>query len=150
MADRKLFRFGIEGIEAMTAALDKIGDDLDRGLDEVLLKLALKIAQDAKRLAPVDSGDLEAAINVDEVKKLIGMSYIDIGTSPEVDHYAVVQHEGFRKTANGSIVELRPGEKTLSKGAYNGYMPGKKFLENALMMNEKLITEELKKVLGVG
>ncbi|REK68001.1 MAG: hypothetical protein C6P35_03255 [Cohnella sp.] len=147
MADRKIFSFGLEGIGAMTAALDKIGDDLDRRLDEVLTKLALKVAHDAKRLAPIDSGDLEAAINVGEVKKLIGMSYIDIGTSPEVDSYAVVQHEGFRKTASGAIVELKPGEKTLSKGSYNGYIPGKKFLENALKMNEKLILEELSKVL---
>ncbi|CAM3706250.1 HK97 gp10 family phage protein [Cohnella lubricantis] len=149
MAGRKIFSFGLEGIEAMVGALDQIDEHIERRIDEVLTKLALKVAHDAKRLAPIDSGDLEAAINVGEVKKLIGMTYIDIGTSPEVDQYAVVQHEGFRHTSNGSIVEMKPGEKTLSKGSYNGYLPGKKFLENALKMNENLIIEELSKVLGV-
>ena len=149
MAGRKLFSFGIEGIEAIVGALDQLDTELDKRLDEVLTRLALKVAHDAKRLAPIDSGDLEAAINVGDVKKLIGMSYIDIGTSPEVDSYAVVQHEGFRHTSKGQIVPLTPGEKTRSKGAYNGYLPGKKFLENALKMNENLIIEELSKVLGV-
>jgi|GEM_PF-2323184 Bacteriophage protein of unknown function (DUF646). len=158
MADRKVFSFGLEGIEAMIGALDKIGDDLDRRLDEVLTNLALKIMHDAKRLAPNDSGDLEAALhigndeknpmNVGPVKKLIGLSYIEFGTTPEVDSYAFVQHEGFRVTAKGTLVQFEPGEKTRSKGAYNGYTPGKKYLENALKMNEKLIVEELSKILG--
>src|SRR5690606_40594101 len=95
---------------------------------------------------PIYEGDLEAALNVGEVKKLIGASYIDMGTSPEVDHYAVAQHEGFVKR-NGKILPFTPGEKTRSKPMHGGYMPGKKFLENALKMNEKLIIDELSKVL---
>jgi hypothetical protein len=147
MAVRKIFSFSLDGIEAMIGALDKLEGDFERRLEETLTRLALKVIHDAKRLAPIDEGDLEAALNIGEVKRTITSMYIDIGTSPEVDDYAVVQHEGFRKTASGAIVELKPGEKTLSKGSYNGYMPGKKFLENALKMNEKLIFEELSKVL---
>jgi hypothetical protein len=134
-------------MEAMIGALDKLESDVERRLEEKLTKLALKVIHDAKRLAPLDEGDLETALNVGEVKRTIASMYIDLGASPEVDHYAVVQHEGFRKTESGASVELTPGEKTLSKGPYNGYMPGKKFLENALKMNEKLIFEELSKVL---
>lgn len=147
MADRKIFSFSLEGIEAAIDRLDRLEKDLDRRIEETLTRLALKIIADAKKLAPIDSGDLEAALVIDEVKRTIAGMYIDLGTSPEVDDYAVVQHEGFRKTKNGRLVELTPGEKTMSKGSYNGYMPGKKFLENALKMNENLILEELSKIL---
>ncbi|WP_059043944.1 HK97 gp10 family phage protein [Paenibacillus rubinfantis] len=147
MGGRKIFSFSLEGIEAMVNRLDRLEKDLDRRLDETLTRLALKVIADAKRLAPIDTGDLEAALVVGEVKRSIAGMYIDLGASPEVDDYAVVQHEGFRKTKNGRLVELTPGEKTISKGAYNGYMPGKKFLENALKMNEQHILEELSKVL---
>lgn len=147
MADHKVFSFSLEGIEAMIDRLERLDNDLDRRLETVMTRLALKVIHDAKRLAPIDHGDLEAALVVGEVKRAITGMYIDIGTSPEVDGYAVVQHEGFRKTKDGAIVEMTPGEKTRSKPSYGGYMPGKKFLENALKMNEDLILQELMSVL---
>jgi hypothetical protein len=141
------FDFSLDGLEAMITALDATLDQIDERIDEVLTKLAMQIISDARKLAPNLCGDLESALIVGEVKQLIGISYIDFGTSPEVNDYAVVQHEGFRKTKKGAIVQMKPGEKTSSKGAHNGYLPGKKFLENAIKMNEKLIIEELSKVL---
>ncbi|MGI2294175.1 HK97 gp10 family phage protein [Paenibacillus sp. GXUN7292] len=147
MAGAKGFSFNLDGLEAMISALDAAVEEIDARIDATLERLALKIIHDAKRLAPIDTGDLEAALIVGEVKKLIGVSYIDFGTSPEVNDYAVVQHEGFRKTASGKIVQLTPGEKTRSKGAYNGELPGAKYLERAIKMNEKLIIEELSKIL---
>lgn len=145
--NREVFRIDLTGIEAMTAKLDQIVNDIDDRLDETITRLALKVIYDAKKLAPLDEGDLEAAMVVGEIKKLIGSTSIDLGASPEVNHYVVAQHEGFMKTADGKIVEFALGEKTLSKPAHGGYMPGKKFLENALKMNEQLIIEELSKVL---
>lgn len=147
MAGQKIFSFSLEGIEAMVDRLDRLEDDLDRRLEETLTRLALKVIADAKKLAPIDEGDLEAALITGEVKRSIAGMYIDLGTSPEVDGYAVVQHEGFRKTKDGKLVEMTPGPKTMSKPAHGGYMPGKKYLENALKMNEELILEELSKVL---
>lgn len=147
MADHKIFSFSLDGIEAIVDRLDRLEKDLDNRLEETLTRLALKVIHDAKRLAPIDEGDLEAALIIGEVKRSITGMYIDMGTSPEVDNYAVVQHEGFRKTSNGTLVTFTPGEKTLSKGAYNGELPGKKFLERALKMNEDLIIEELSKIL---
>ena len=156
MAAGRGFSFSLEGLEVTIGALDATLEQIDERIDETLKKLALKIMGDAKRLAPLESGDLESAMhigsvetnpyNVDEVKKLIGLSYVDFGVSPEVNDYAVVQHEGFMHR-NGKLIPLTPGEKTLSKGSYNGEMPGKKFLERAIKMNEKLIIEELSKVL---
>ena len=158
MAGKDGFSFSLEGLEVMVGELDALEEQIEKRLDETLTKLALHIMHDAKRLAPIDSGDLEAAMhvgsnvanpfNVSEVKRTLEGMYIDFGASPEVDHYAVVQHEGFRRTSKGNIVMLTPGEKTLSKGPYNGEMPGKKFLERAIKMNEKRIIEELSKILG--
>jgi hypothetical protein len=146
MANRSVFSFSLEGIEVMVANLDKFLADIDPRLEETLTRLAHKVIFDAKKLAPLDEGDLEAALIVGDVKRTIEGMYIDLGVSPEVDHYAVAQHEGFMKTAKGNIVELTPGEKTVSKGAHNGYLPGKKFLENALKMNEALILRELSEI----
>lgn len=148
MAGKDGFSFSLEGFEVMVTALDTFLEQIDERIDQTLTKLALKIIHDAKRLAPLDEGDLEAALVVGDVKREIAIMYIDFGASPEVDHYAVVQHEGFRRTSKGNIVMLTPGEKTLSKGPYNGEMPGKKFLERAIKMNENRIIEELSKILG--
>lgn len=147
MATGKGFEFRLDGIEVIVGELDRFTEELDKELYDTLLRLALKVIGDAKRLAPLDEGDLEAALVVGEVMQMLGLMYVDIGTSPEVDHYAVVQHEGFRKTKSGQIIVLNPGEKTVSKGPHRGHLPGKKFLENALKMNEELIVEELSKIL---
>lgn len=143
MPSRNLYQFDIEGIETMILTLDKIEEEMFKKMDIALTKLAEKVIEDAKRLAGLDSGDLEASLVVGEVKKMLQRIYIDFGTSPEVDDYAMVQHEGFRKTKTGKVVYMSPGEKTQSKGPHKGYMPGKKFLENAIKINEKLIEKEL-------
>lgn len=150
MDNRELFKFDIEGIEAIIDKLDEIEKEVEKRLEDTLTKLAEKIITDAKRLAPIDSGDLEAALIVGEVKKSLESMYIDFGVSPEVDEYATVQHEGFRKTRDGRVVQMIPGEKTQSKLPYMGYMPGKKYLENAIKINEKIIIRELSKALGMG
>jgi hypothetical protein len=137
------YSFHIEGLEAMIQNLDRIEQQVLQKVDDTLTKLAEKVIEDAKRLAPLDSGDLEAALVVGDVKKLLERIYIDFGTSPEVDSYAVVQHEGFRKTKDGRVVHMSPGEKTASKAPHKGHVPGKKFLENAISINERLIIQEL-------
>jgi hypothetical protein len=143
MPSRNLYQFDIEGIETMILTLDKIEEEMFKKIDIALTKLAMKVIEDAKKLAGLDSGDLEASLVVGEVKKMLQRIYIDFGTSPEVDDYAMVQHEGFRKTKTGKVVYMSPGEKTQSKGPYKGYMPGKKFFENAIKINERLIIQEL-------
>lgn len=135
--------FEVDGIGAMIKELDRIEQEFEKRIDRVLTNLAHKVIFDAKKLAPIDTGDLEAALIVGEVKKMIGQMYIDFGVSPEVDDYATVQHEGFRKTKTGKVVYMSPGPKTESKGPHKGYLPGKKYLENAIKINEKLIIQEL-------
>lgn len=145
MANREVF--SVDGLGAMISELDKIEKEVEQKIDRVLVKLAEKVIADAKKLAPLDSGDLEAALIVGQVTTMIRSKFIDFGTSPEVDEYATVQHEGFRKLKKGEnkgkVVYMSPGVKTESKGPYKGYLPGKKYLENAIKINEKLIIEEL-------
>jgi hypothetical protein len=137
------YYFDIQGIDLMLDRLEQIEQETEAKLELTLTKLATKIVFDAKKLAPLDSGDLEAALVVDEVKTVLRRKYIDFGNSPEVDDYAVVQHEGFRKTSKGTVVYMSPGEKTQSKGPHKGYLPGKKYLENAIAINESLILTEI-------
>ena len=132
----------------MLNTLDRIEQETEERLDRALLKLANKIIFDAKKLAPLDSGDLEAALVVGEVVNILKKKYIDFGNSPEVDAYAVVQHEGFRETSDGKVIYMSPSEVTESKGPHKGYLPGKKFLHNAIVINERLILTELSLILG--
>lgn len=143
MDNREVFQFDINSINSVMRKLDDIEAEMERKIDKVLTKLANKVIADAKKLAPLDSGDLEAALIVGNVKRILYERYIEFGTSPEVDHYATVQHEGFRKTAEGRVIYMSPGEKTKSKRSYKGHMPGKKYLENAIQINERLILDEL-------
>ncbi|XKH51317.1 hypothetical protein LG275_03730 [Chryseomicrobium palamuruense] len=149
MADS--IKFSFEGLDEMESELIRYEKLLLEGLSRVLRELALKVIQDARKLAPIDSGDLEAALDIDDVMLTIKSLYIDLGVtaSAEVQQYAMVQHEGFRRTKNGRVVYMSPGEKTRSKASFKGYSPGKKFLKNALEMNEKMILDTLAKELGV-
>lgn len=149
MADS--IRFSWDGLDEMESALLDYERKLLARLTWVLRDLAIKVIGDAKRLAPVDDGDLEAALDVDDVMLTIKSMYIDLGViaSAEVEHYAMVQHEGFRKTKDGRVIYMSPGEKTRSKPIHKGYSPGKKFLEHAIEANEKMILDTLAKELGV-
>ncbi|MEH7223855.1 HK97-gp10 family putative phage morphogenesis protein [Bacillus sp. JJ1566] len=151
MASREIF--SLDGIEAAIKDLDRIEKEMEEKIDKVLTDLANKIIEDAKKLAPLLSGDLEAALVVGEIKKELKRRYIEFGVSPEVSQYATVQHEGFRKIRKGKnkgkvVYMKKPGPKTASKPAYKGYMPGKKYLENAININENLIIDELRKALS--
>jgi len=66
------FNFNLEGLEAIYTTLDTVLEDIDKRIDDALTRLALKVIYDARRLAPLDEGDLEAALIVGEVKQLIG------------------------------------------------------------------------------
>jgi len=147
MAGRSKFEIRLDGLEAIIENLDRLERELDQQIEKKLVTRAEKVIHDAKRLAPLDTGDLEAALVVGEIQRTSEGVHIDMGASPEVDHYSVVQHEGFMHGKDGRLIELTPGEKTRSKGPYNGYMPGKKFLENALKMNEQPFYDDMADVL---
>ena len=148
--------FVLGGLDEMIDELNDFERKFFMNLDKVLTRLAEKVIEDARMLAPVLSGDLEAALDIDKVKTMLSTTYIDFGviTSPEVAPYAWAQHEGFRTIRKGKnkgkVVHFSPGEITSSKGAHKGFMPGKKYLENAITANEKMILTELAKALHFG
>lgn len=146
------YGFELVGMEEMKENLNEIERRFFQNLDRVLTLLAEKIVLDARRLAPIDSGDLEAALDIGTVKSALNSTYIDFGVtvSPEVAPYAWAQHEGFRKTKSGAVVMFSPGPKTISKGTHKGFMPGKKYLQNAIDLNEDMVMEELAKALNFG
>lgn len=160
MGGRNSFSFGLQGIEAMITLLDKFEGDMEAGLVKGLENLGDSVVHDAKRLSPLGTinphdpsyhpGALEATIIRTEVKRDGDTFYVEVGTSPEVDDYAVVQHEGFRRTKSGRVVWMNPGETTRSKGAYMGFQPGKKFLQNAVVINVQKINKIMLKGFGKG
>ena len=147
MAGRSRFEIRLDGLEAIIDNLDRMERELDQRIEKKLVTRAEKVIHDGKRLAPLDTGDLEAALVVGEVQRTGEGMHIELGASTEVDSYSVVQHEGFMHGKDGRLIELTPGEKTRSKGMYNGYAPGKKFLENALKMNEQPFFDDMADVL---
>lgn len=150
MADN--YVFDLYGTREMSNELSMIEKAFFKNLDKVLTGLAELVILDARRLAPLKSGDLEASLDFDRVKTNISTMYIDFGvvTSPEVEAYAWAQHEGFRKTKNGKVVMFNPGEVTESKGPYKGHLPGKKFLQNAIAINEAMILDKLSEAMDFG
>lgn len=150
MADE--YQFELYGVQEMSDRLTQIEKDFFKNLDRVLSGLAELVISDARKLAPLLSGDLEASLDFDKVKTTISSMYIEFGvvSSPEVDNYAWAQHEGFRKTKKGKMVMFSPGEKTASKGAYKGFFPGKKYLQNAITINEGMILGKLAEAMKFG
>ncbi|PKH09860.1 hypothetical protein [Planomicrobium sp. MB-3u-38] len=151
MADNG-FSFELSGIDEMTDILNQEEIAFFKNLDRVLTRLAEKVIQDARRLAPIDSGDLEAALDIGTVKTTLATTFIDFGVtvSPEVAPYAWAQHEGFRKTKSGQVVNFTPGPATMSKGPHKGFMPGKKFLQHAIEINEQTVLRELANAMEFG
>jgi len=146
------YGFELDGLEEMKEMLTEVEREFFRNLDTVLTRLAEKVVQDARRLAPIESGDLEAALDKDAVKTSLANTYIEFGVtvSPEVAPYAWAQHEGFRRTKSGAVVMFSPGPITSSKGSHKGFMPGKKFLQNAITINEDLVLGKLAEALKFG
>ncbi|MEC1714760.1 HK97-gp10 family putative phage morphogenesis protein [Schinkia azotoformans] len=135
-----IFSFDLTGIDVMIAKLDRLEKEIDRKLDDALIKCAELVVEDARKLAPLDTGDLEAAINVGDIKRELQRRYIEVGVSPEVEDYAIRMHED----------DYKPGVKTASKEGVKGFTPGRKYLENAIKANEKIIIQKLAEALQLG
>lgn len=147
------YTFELNGLQEMSDKLTMFEKMFFKNLDNILSELAEKVILDARRLAPVLSGDLEASLDFDEVKTSLSMMYIDFGvvSSPEVQGYAWAQHEGFRKVKKtGKVIMFTPGESTGSKGPYKGFSPGKKYLQNAITINEDLVLNKLAEAMNFG
>lgn len=136
---RDIFSFDVTGIDVMIAKLDQLSNEMEKKLDDALTECAQLVVEDARALAPKDEGILIPAINESEVKKTLHQRYIEIGISPEAAAYATRMHEDF----------YTPSDSEKQK-PYKGHMPGRKYLENAIKLNEKKIIEILTEALRLG
>lgn len=92
MVDFDGFRDLAEQVEDLAEQFDDAADEVDDAIERALLKTALAIESDAKRLAPVDTGNLRKSIEARQVspsKYVIGTPleyapYVEYGTGPHL------------------------------------------------------------------
>lgn len=122
-----------------------------------LRKGARLVAESSKKMAPVDTHDLERAIAVEEVRLNQDYILMEVGVNdPSVDDYAVLMHENLLPFGAG--IPNRPGDRppTLGPGSQAkdsandaNHRVGGKFLERALDLHEEAIVEAVAdKLLG--
>lgn len=77
---RKNFKVGVEGAEGLNRALKAVGDRTTGQLLEKAVRAGAElIAEEARRMAPRDSGDLAEGITVEPTRLQQGRAQIDIG-----------------------------------------------------------------------
>ncbi len=86
---------GVTGFEKAISNMQKLSTKLPDAVDKSLERLADEIVADAKRLAPVRSGELRDSIKIEDVKK------------GEVTIVASADHAGYVEFGN-SRVHARP------------------------------------------
>ena len=88
----KGFTISLSGLQKTLSNLEKQGDKILDECDDELAAGAQKMATDAKRACPVDTGKLRAAISASPVKKLVWeiaaqttyAAYVEFGTGKYV------------------------------------------------------------------
>lgn len=122
-----------------------------REAKKVLYQGAKDVAHSAKRMAPVDTHDLEQAIRVEQVRLNQDYILMEVGVDdPSVDDYALLMHENLLPFGAG--VPSAPGQRppTLGPGSEakdatndSEHRVGGKFLERSLDLHEERIVEEV-------
>jgi HK97 gp10 family phage protein len=148
---RKIVGFKMEGLDLVLANMDRISDEVDRRLRQTLTEASLWVEESAKDLAPHESGDLEADISAKPVKRTATGYETEVGSNKD---YAARRHEEEPRMGTfpkylgaGQKVDVYyingRGLSTRSKPALGRYLPGRKFLENALKYNKKKINQAI-------
>lgn len=142
----------VSGIEELRLLLEQSGEKAVRGVFNKMVEEAGQIRDLARQYAPVDEGNLEAAIKVEVegggrddrgrfVRKAVAV-YIDPNTPAEdgktVGEYAWLMHEHL--TPYGP---LQLGERSQAKQSGQSGMVGGKFLERAASEREKDMVKRL-------
>lgn len=123
-------------------------------LREELTKVAFMAERYARQLAPYDTGELEASIHAGPLQST-GTGYVVyIGTNKE---YATYVHElnssrVGHKYDNGIKLENYyvggRGERTRNKASVKGYLPGRKYLRNAIVLTDPLLNKAMQRVIS--
>lgn len=127
----------------VATSLEQTGQKSVRGGADVLREGAKKIADRAREYAPVDEGNLEAAIHAGEDRGGINRrvrTYVEVAdqvNGVRVEDYALEMHE--------SVYNLGP--KSAEKAAQTGKAVGRKYLERAADDFEDEIAEEFERLI---
>lgn len=139
MAKDELIRIEWDGLQEMKRLFEEMNENFEKILLEEYTKYGMLVEEGAKALAPHDEGDLESSINFGKAQREGNGVSVEGGSNMA---YALRRHEEpYRegehpKYDNGAkfpkfYVNGR-GVRTRSKAAWRGFMPGRKFLENAI------------------
>lgn len=148
----------LEGFEEFSDAISKIPKRFNEIMTEELQKVSLTAERYARQLAPRDTGELENSINAGSVKREGNSFVVYVGTNME---YATYVHElnssrvgdKYDKGVKipGYYVNGR-GAGTRAKTNVKGYMPGRKYLRNAIVLTEThletAMSRAIERVLG--
>jgi len=151
LANNDYLRLEWEGLEELTELFDGMEEDLERIALQEFTKYGLLLEEGTKALVFHDEGDLEASINFGPAKKEGNSIVVEGGTNME---YALKLHEKqygagtHDKYDNHSrfedYYEDGRGLRTRMKPPWRGYVPGRKYLQNAINATKK----DYEKMLG--
>lgn len=74
-------RVEVTGVSTILANMERISSELERDLQRIIKKYALRIERDAKRMAPVDEGRLRSSIRA-VLEKLAAEVLTDVYYAP--------------------------------------------------------------------
>lgn len=133
-----------EGLTELIAFLDGFEDLLKANLKLGLTDHSLQVETGARALAHRYGGDLEESILAAAIAENNGMLIVSVGSNLA---YAWKRHETpYRMGSKGDLhdggITIKDyyissrGERTRNKASWRGQMPGRKFLERAVVATE--------------
>lgn len=120
---RDVFSVEWSGLDEFNKLLDKMEKEHEKVIMEELTKFGMLAEEGTKALVHHDEGTLEDSINFDKARKEGGGIVVTGGTNVS---YAMMRHENPGR-----------GPGTLAKPTWRGYVPGPKYMENAIKAIDK-------------
>lgn len=139
----------------MAKAFRKSAESIDNVVYQEVGLFGQQILGDAKGLAPSDSGDLQDSLTMSDIVKESGNYEIVIGsplkyaTRRHEEPYRKGYHDKYQKGVKYAKYYFNGrGEKTREKPNIDGRKPGRKYLENAFLINQKNVSKLEKRIMA--
>lgn len=160
MVNRGLnFNFDLDGLAEFENNLKDMEKDFMRNVETGMREYSMLAEEGSKSLAPRDSGDLETSIQSQPVAWKGDVIEGSVGSNLS---YALRRHEaperlGERDKYDNGVREADyykdgKGRRTRQKTTWRGQMPGRKYIERAVVATEEeyemIMAEALERTLG--
>ncbi|WP_339233815.1 HK97 gp10 family phage protein [Oceanobacillus sp. FSL W7-1281] len=159
MANKDEISIVWDGLQEFSKELDGMTKELEKNLMEAMTEYLKLVEEGAKALVHYDEGELEQSLTTKGPRREGDRVVGEIGSNLT---YAFRRHEepyryGVRdKYDNGvrtpNYYVYGRGRETLKKPKWRGQAPGRKYLENAVVLTEddyeKIMAKALEKTLG--